>query len=155
MASMLENLSQILQNLSDQLKLVTSLSCAQASITIQLHTRHISLNKCLYHIKQTNSPCPSCNVPTTETIQHLPTNKPNSNTLVAQIHPYNTLAQMNFWHTSLKHLIHHLTFPHMYYTPIYLFNTESLITTGLNQHPSIHTHTLCSMTNTAGLPLSR
>ena len=55
------------------LKLVTSLSQAQASIVMQMCTRHISLNKHLFHIKQTNSPsCPRCAVSTPETIHHFP-----------------------------------------------------------------------------------
>ena len=53
------------------LQFVANLTHAQASLIVQLHTGHISLNKHLHCIKCIDSPaCPSCNTTPQETIQH-------------------------------------------------------------------------------------
>ena len=53
------------------LKMVTNLTCTQASLLFQLHSSHIGLNKHLHCIKHADSPsCPKCNNPI-ETIQHV------------------------------------------------------------------------------------
>lgn len=53
------------------LKLVSSLSRAQASIIVQLRTGRIGLNKFLHRIQRAESPsCPSCDEHSDETIHH-------------------------------------------------------------------------------------
>ena len=54
-----------------RLKLVSLLSCSQASIILQLRTGHIGLNKFLHRIKCADTPlCLSCNNNSIETINH-------------------------------------------------------------------------------------